>query len=69
MSICPFGAIAFDWEGKRVISCNLCDGDPTCVKFCDTQALQYVEATAAHRGRQREIATRLRESMRKFVDA
>lgn len=68
MSICPFAAIAFDWEGKKVISCDLCDGDPTCVKFCDTKAIQYVEATAVNRSRQREIATRLVESMRESAD-
>jgi Fe-S-cluster-containing dehydrogenase component len=69
IAVCPFGAIDFNWEAKRVISCNLCDGDPTCVKFCDTQAIQYVEANAANRRRQREIARRFHESMREFVDA
>lgn len=69
MTVCPFGAIAFDWEAKRIISCDLCDGDPICVKFCATQALQYVEATAANRRRQREIAIRLHKSMREFVEA
>lgn len=68
MAVCPFGAIAFGWEAKRVNSCSLCDGDPTCGKFCDTQVIKYVGATAANRKRQREIATRFHESMREFVE-
>lgn len=67
MTVCPFGAISFDWEARRIISCNLCDGDPTCVKFCATQALQYVDVTAANRKRQKEAAIRLNESRREFI--
>jgi Fe-S-cluster-containing hydrogenase component 2 len=69
LTICPFGAIAFDPEAKRVISCDLCDGDPVCVKFCSTQALQYVEVTAANRRRQKEVAARLYESRRDFAES
>ncbi len=30
---CPFDAIFISPEGK-VLKCDLCQGDPTCVKFC-----------------------------------
>lgn len=33
VSACPFGAIQFSPEGG-VIKCDLCAGDPFCVKFC-----------------------------------
>ena len=44
--VCPFGAMGFDAIGHKVTNCDLCDGDPECVKFCSTKAIQYVEATS-----------------------
>lgn len=37
---CPFGAMLFDSEQGVVIKCDLCGGDPKCVKFC--RALPHV---------------------------
>jgi len=45
VAICPFGSMAFDTLAKKVIKCDLCDGDPLCVKFCDVDAVQYVDAS------------------------
>jgi Fe-S-cluster-containing dehydrogenase component len=54
---CPFGAIQVDPDGD-ILKCDLCGGDPTCVKYCSerpanssplmanpegAKALQYVE--------------------------
>jgi len=33
VTACPFGAMSFDSIGKKVIKCDLCDGDPQCVRF------------------------------------
>lgn len=44
ISLCPVGAPAFEPEGRKVIKCDLCDGDPRCVKFCGTDALLYDKA-------------------------
>ena len=43
VAVCPFGAMSFDTPTKRVIKCDLCDGDPLCVKFCAYEALQYTD--------------------------
>jgi Fe-S-cluster-containing dehydrogenase component len=40
---CPFGATFVDQENGRVLKCDLCDGDPTCVKVCPTQAITCEE--------------------------
>ena len=32
--VCPFGAIFFNSEQGVAIMCDLCGGDPQCVKFC-----------------------------------
>jgi Fe-S-cluster-containing dehydrogenase component len=44
MTACPFGAISYDSERRLVYKCDLCGGDPECVKWCFTQALTYEEA-------------------------
>lgn len=43
VAVCPLGAISFDNISKKVIKCDLCDGDPLCAKFCAYEALQYVD--------------------------
>jgi Fe-S-cluster-containing dehydrogenase component len=32
-----------DQDTGHVLKCDLCDGDPTCVKICPTGALSYEE--------------------------
>ncbi len=39
---CPFGGLRLTPE-ERVIKCDLCGGDPECVKICETQAIQFAE--------------------------
>ncbi|MBW2249722.1 MAG: 4Fe-4S dicluster domain-containing protein [Deltaproteobacteria bacterium] len=45
ISACPFGAIGFDEDRGKVIRCDLCDGDPQCVRFCDSKALSFIDTT------------------------
>jgi len=40
--VCPFLGLQVLSEGK-VVKCDLCDGDPYCVKYCETGALRYVD--------------------------
>ena len=44
MMVCPFGGPSFDHIEKRVVLCDLCEGNPVCVEVCPTRALQYVRA-------------------------
>ncbi len=41
VNACPFGATTVDPENGQVLKCDLCGGDPTCVKVCPTQALRF----------------------------
>jgi len=42
---CPYNGIFIDKEGKA-IKCDLCEGDPACVKACIfPKAIQYVDVT------------------------
>lgn len=39
---CPFGAITYDPDTKEVIKCDLCGGDPKCVKYCIDKAITLI---------------------------
>ncbi len=39
---CAYGGIVYNAAEKHVIKCDTCDGDPACVKICDTGALRYL---------------------------
>ncbi len=67
VAVCPFGAVGFDPVAKKIISCDLCDGDPVCVKFCDTEALQYVDDSEINRKRRREAAEKLYIAKKNFA--
>jgi len=63
---CPFGGMGIDIEGK-LIKCDLCDGDPQCVKFCDPKAIDYVDASTVDLRKKRSAGERLSELMRRFL--
>jgi len=42
-SACPTGAMGFDEAGGRAFKCDLCGGNPECVRVCEPKALDYVE--------------------------
>ena len=46
VSACPFGAMRIDPHTSEVFKCNLCGGDPECVKWCPNDAIQYVDTKA-----------------------
>jgi Fe-S-cluster-containing hydrogenase component 2 len=62
---CPFGGIGIDTVSRSVIKCDLCDGDPTCVRFCDPGALQFVPASTVNLVKKRAAGRGLSEVLRK----
>lgn len=67
VAACPFGGMGIDTVAKKVIKCELCDGDPTCVAFCQPQALQYVPASTVNLRKKREAGLKFSELMRRFA--
>jgi len=59
VAVCPFGAMSYNTKDKQVFKCDFCDGDPQCVRFCDMDALEYVEADEVSIDKKREAAERL----------
>jgi Fe-S-cluster-containing hydrogenase component 2 len=59
VSVCPFGAMSYNVTDRRVFKCDLCQGDPQCVRFCDMKAVDFVEAHMLNQLKKREAAARL----------
>ena len=49
------------------MKCDLCGGDPVCVKFCDTQTIRFVEVDRDKLLKQRKEAEKLYESFKRAV--
>ncbi len=43
VTACIYGGIAIDPVTRRAIKCDLCDGDPACVRACEYHAIEVVE--------------------------
>ena len=63
MLACPFGNIEVGSSGHAE-KCDLCDGDPQCVKFCARGALHFVESERSIADRRARIAAQLAVSYR-----
>ena len=67
VSACPFGAMGWDPKRARVFKCDLCHGDPQCVRFCDMKAVNYVETSKLCCDRMRQAAENYAELTRKYA--
>ncbi|MFX0094309.1 MAG: 4Fe-4S dicluster domain-containing protein [Candidatus Hodarchaeota archaeon] len=68
VQFCPFGGVGIS-KNRKVIKCNLCDGDPLCVKNCRPGALQYVEENIINLRKRRVAAEKFSELMKKLLTA
>ena len=58
---CPFGNISFSSAKRVAVKCDLCGGEPECVTFCPTKALEFKEADTAMIGKRITLSERLRK--------
>jgi carbon-monoxide dehydrogenase iron sulfur subunit len=63
VTACPFGGMGIDVVARQVVKCDLCDGDPTCVRFCEPGALQFVPASSVNLMKKRDAGRKLSEVM------
>jgi Fe-S-cluster-containing hydrogenase component 2 len=59
VSACPHGAVRFHPMIQRVIRCDLCDGDPACIKVCEPKAIQFVDSDVAESRKRRSAAIKI----------
>ncbi|MBC7075214.1 MAG: 4Fe-4S dicluster domain-containing protein [Syntrophomonadaceae bacterium] len=61
MIACPFGATFYDAKDNRIIKCDLCGGDPECVKNCPSEALTFSKSSPAVGLKRRAAAAKIKE--------
>jgi len=59
---CPFGAVEFDTPQRRIVKCDMCEGDPECARFCPVKAIEYVEEGDAARSRKKAVAIEFKKT-------
>ena len=67
VAACPFGGMGIDLTEKKVVKCDLCEGEPYCVKFCDAKCLEFVAPDQIMLKKKREAAGKLSEVLRKMT--
>ena len=65
VSICPFGAMNYTRIDKKIFKCDLCGGDPQCVRFCEMKAVDYISSDRISAEKQRDAATRFYGAQKK----
>lgn len=64
VEVCPFGAPSVDPRTGKSDKCTLCDGDPTCAKYCSQNALKFVPAEEESMTRKRDMVDKYLEHLR-----
>jgi carbon-monoxide dehydrogenase iron sulfur subunit len=59
---CPFGTMTFLSETGRVQKCDYCGGEPECVIFCPTGALEFKDADLAGMGKRTQFVKKMQKS-------
>lgn len=59
VGVCPFGAMNYNRTDRKVFKCDLCGGDPQCVRFCEVKAVNFVDADRLDQEKRRKAAARL----------
>jgi Fe-S-cluster-containing hydrogenase component 2 len=60
VAACPFGAIGF-FPKAKAIKCDLCAGNPECVKFCFYDCLKFVELSEQMQAERKKALKALRQ--------
>lgn len=67
MAACPYGMITFDKIDKHAAKCDLCGGDPECVKHCRDKAILYADINKVALNRREAAAKTQRREGRRYV--
>ena len=66
---CPFGAMGFDKANKLADKCDLCGGEPECVKHCFYGAIQFKAVEQTIFDMNRAYAHKVKASYQEGVQA
>lgn len=68
IDICPFGAMNYNMTDRKVFKCDLCGGDPQCVRFCDEKAVDFISSIAVSSAKKRAGAARQAEATKQTME-
>jgi Fe-S-cluster-containing hydrogenase component 2 len=57
---CPFGNVVYDSITESILKCDTCGGDPACVQYCPSQALEFVDDNISTRSRKKVFASKFK---------
>jgi carbon-monoxide dehydrogenase iron sulfur subunit len=63
LTACPYGAMHFDRVTEKTFVCDLCKGDPECVKYCFVKAIEYIDIDSVPFVRARDHIEGIRKSI------
>lgn len=63
---CPYQGVFKNPSGK-MIKCDLCGGDPQCVKYCPSNAIKYVEKSSETTLQKKQSMDTLLKTLRKHA--
>jgi Fe-S-cluster-containing hydrogenase component 2 len=58
----------FNATDRRVLKCDVCDGDPQCVRFCEVKAVDYIDAGEVALMKSRKAAKRVSAAGKQAAD-
>lgn len=64
---CPFGGVAASPLSGQIFKCELCDGDPECVKACEDGAVTYEEPDVELMSKKRAAVQQFSSLFEKFA--
>ncbi len=67
VAVCPFGAMNYNVIDKKVFKCDLCGGNPQCVRFCEEKAVDYVDADRIGNFKRKDAAERVSAAQKEAV--
>jgi carbon-monoxide dehydrogenase iron sulfur subunit len=69
MVACPFGAIAYIADLKQCFKCDLCGGDPLCIRYCEPKALTFEIPPQTSLNRRREVGMEMVDARQRTLQA
>ncbi len=64
---CPFGSPIFDHYEHITVKCDFCDGEPQCVRFCEVDAIQYLDIERISGQKQLAAAEKFTEALKQLA--
>lgn len=65
---CPIGGVTKNMETGKIVKCNLCDGDPECVKQCAYGAIRYISLSEGMSQKRKGAISKMLQYMKFFEE-